>query len=60
MAYEDQEYELWLEQVNRLIEIVVGLGLSDLKDNPYRDWFDEGMSANEAAKKAVKAEFSGE
>lgn len=46
-----KSFEMWLKRVNELVEIEIGLGLSldDLPDQPYRDWYDDELMAEEVA-----------
>jgi hypothetical protein len=37
----------WLDELNDLVESELVLGIDDLPDMPYRDWFEEGLSADE-------------
>ena len=48
-----QSYEDWLKAVDRQVWALVGCSLHDLPDVPQRDWYDEGLSAYRAAKRAV-------
>lgn len=43
-------FKEWMEEVDRAIaRTVLGVTSLDLADQPFRDWFDDGMSAAEAA-----------
>ena len=44
----------WLCKVNKAIEARIGLTSDDLPDCPYRDWFEDGMGPNTAARLAIK------
>jgi len=46
----------WLEEVDQVIGSFVGLTHDDLADQPWRDWYESGMSPNEAAAMALEAE----
>jgi hypothetical protein len=39
----------WLNKVNRKVIALTGITIHDLSDQPFREWFDEGMDADEAA-----------
>jgi hypothetical protein len=39
----------WMKKVNRIVIAVAGVTVHDLVDQPFREWFDEGMDAEEAA-----------
>ena len=51
----DLTFEQWMARVNRLVTGRYGVGTSDLEDQPYRDWFDDGLTPAEAA--SYVAEF---
>jgi hypothetical protein len=38
----------WLNKVNRKVIALTGITIHDLSDQPFREWFDEGMSPEEA------------
>lgn len=48
-------FEQWMEAVDQHVLNTVGLGYQDLPDCPYRDWYDDGVSAKRAASRAIKA-----
>jgi hypothetical protein len=39
----------WMSQVDRKVMGVAGLSVHDLTDQPFREWWEEGMSPKEAA-----------
>jgi hypothetical protein len=43
------DFGTWRRIVNRKIVNVCGLEMDDLPDQPYYEWFEEGMDAEEAA-----------
>ena len=47
-------FDIWVRKVNQVIEMNTGLGLDDLPDCPYRDWFEQGMSPVKAARWAIR------
>lgn len=49
-------FEQWMKKVNQNISEVVGLSSDDLADQPYMDWFTDGMTPMEAAMEALEAE----
>jgi len=49
------KFEDWMRVVDALLVNRIGLSSSDLDDTPYRDWYDEGLSAIQAARRAVRA-----
>ena len=53
MDEKDAKFDRWLEQVDALLESRLGLGSSDLEDQPYWDWFDSGWRPNDAATEVI-------
>jgi len=49
-----QSFPSWCAQVDKRISDLCGLGLDDLPDCLYRDWYDAGVSPASAARRAVK------
>lgn len=47
-------FEAWFAKVDSLVEGRIGLGCSDVEDQPYRDWFEDGYSPSEAADEVVE------
>ena len=47
LAKEDHFRE-WMQQVDLELTMRCGLNHDDLSDQPWRDWYDDGMSATEA------------
>lgn len=45
----------WMNEVDRIVEALVGLSWSDLEDFGWRDAFDKGWSEDRAARAALKA-----
>jgi hypothetical protein len=53
-----KSFSAWMALVDAAISAKIGLSSSDLPDCPFMDWWEDGMSAASAAKKALKnAEF---
>lgn len=50
----EAQFIAWKKRVDANVEILVGLSADDLPDCPYRDWYDGGVNARTAAKRAVK------
>lgn len=48
-----QTFEAWLALVDAKLIRDVGMDHATLPDMPWRDWFDDNMSATEAAQFAV-------
>lgn len=49
-----EDFKRWMAAVEREIDASTGLASADLEDYCYRDRFDDGMSAKNAAKSALK------
>lgn len=52
----DFEFDNWMMNVDDEVEKVCGLSVHDLADQPFRDWFDSGMTAEEAARQTLVEE----
>lgn len=46
---QDADFATWLRKVNAVLTGLTGLGVSDLADAPYRDYFADEMDPREAA-----------
>ena len=51
------EFKLWMGRVTRLMENKYGLSPYDLSDQPYWDWFDDGVTPGQAMALAVRDNF---
>lgn len=49
-----QSFDDWLVEVDRVVSGRVGLGVSDLEDCAYRDWYEDGVRAATAATRAIR------
>lgn len=45
----------WLKAVDRLVIPWIGLGIDDLPDLPYRDWYDDGIDPGRVLLRVIKA-----
>lgn len=45
----DLSFKQWLAAVNRILLAKVGMGIGDLADCCYRDWYDDEVSPADAA-----------
>jgi hypothetical protein len=48
-------YEQWFQEVDRLVQRLIGLGADDLPDWNYRDAYDDGVTPSRAAARAIRA-----
>ena len=55
--FDRAKFELWKQRVNIEVLLLCGLGADDLPDCCYADWFEDGVSAKAAAKRALKNAF---
>ena len=44
----------WMTAVNNEVQAIIGLGIADLEDHPFRDWFTDEMTPAEAAHIAIE------
>lgn len=47
-------FEHWMTAVNKQVEIMAMVSVDDLADQPFRDWFNDGISAREAAEMTLE------
>ena len=47
-------FEDWMEAVDKVTKEIVGCSIHDLPDCTFMDWYTDGMSAREAAKRAIR------
>ena len=47
-------FEQWMRQVDDLTWQQAGCGTNDLPNASYRDWYEDGLSPDEAAERAVE------
>lgn len=52
----EKAFERWMEKVDAEIDKIIGLGLDhdDLIDQPWHDWYEDGVRPKTAAKRAIK------
>jgi hypothetical protein len=53
-------YKFWEEQVNQYMIKLHGVGIDDIPDMPYRDWWDDGWTIDDAVTEAIRIVNSGE
>lgn len=49
-------FEEWKKRADDAAVRRAGISLDDLADQPYYDWYEDGMSPEKAAKRALAAE----
>jgi hypothetical protein len=52
----DFAFDSWMTAVDAEVERLCCLSVHDLADQPFRDWFDSGMTAEEAARQTLVEE----
>lgn len=58
--YDNLDFDSWMQIVDREVEAKIGLSVHDLEDCPFRDWFDDGTSAESAAQMAINNSDNGD
>ena len=56
----DPFFDLWTMLVDRKVSSRLGLGIDDLEDLPYSDWFEDGLTPSEAASLVFEEQGFGE
>ena len=54
-----RSFEAWMKAVDSHLLRLVGVESSDMSDVCYADWYEDGMSPSQAARRAMRCE-SGE
>lgn len=49
-------FESWMRQVNAELSAICGLSSDDLADQTYRDWYEDGISPEDAATMTLEDE----
>lgn len=50
------KFELWMDELDMLVESRIGLSIHDLADQPFRDWFDSEITVSEAFEEICERE----
>lgn len=53
-------WQTWLLEVSEIVAREAGVGIDDLEDQPYRDWYEDGLTPVEAAEEVLEAVGFGE
>ena len=56
----ENEYNKWYKQCDKIVASLIGLGIDDLEDASWRDYFDAGMSPRDAIECANDDYWDGE
>jgi len=46
----------WMRTVDQVVFSLAGIGAYDIADQTWRDWYDDGYTADEAAREALENE----
>lgn len=49
-------FDEWMREVDEAVESRVGCSVHDLADCPFRDWYEDDVSARSAAARAIRNE----
>lgn len=49
----DMTFKQWMKEVNREVISQAGVSVHDLGDQPFSDWYESGMTPQEAAYEAL-------
>ena len=52
---DEQAFQSWMRAVDGYVDGVAGCSVYDLPDCTFRDWFDSGMGAEQAARECIAA-----
>lgn len=55
-AHHDLYFAAWLKITDTILRTTVGVGLLELPDAPYRDWYDHGVAPADAAVDALRSD----
>lgn len=55
--YKEIDFQVWLEKVDAAVWASVGVSVHDLPDCTFRDWFEDELTAGEAASRAIETAF---
>ena len=53
MKTETKTFDEWMRQVDQEIQRTVGVSSLDLTDQPYMDWYMDGVKSGRAAARAL-------
>jgi hypothetical protein len=52
----DPAFRAWLKEADEVCVDIAGVGIHDIADQPFRDWFADGLSPEEAVQLALEDE----
>lgn len=52
----NKTFAMWLAEVDKAIQKLCGLSYKDLADQPFIDWYEDGVAPKAAAKMALASE----
>jgi hypothetical protein len=48
------DFPAWMRAVDAQVEALAGCNIYDLPDCRYRDWYDDGLTPYQAARRAIR------
>jgi hypothetical protein len=52
-------FEVWLKALDGICQTEMGISYKDLPDQHFRDWFDDGLSPEDAYYQMIENEYPG-
>jgi hypothetical protein len=52
-------FEAWLNALDEICQTEMGISYKDLPDQPFRDWFNDGMTPEDAYYQLMESEYPG-
>jgi hypothetical protein len=49
-----KSFDEWMQDVDDAVQAKVGLSIHDLEDQPFTDWYEDGVTAASAARRALQ------
>jgi hypothetical protein len=54
--FDEAEFDVWMKKVDKAVIARSGVSIHDLADQPFADWFEDGISPSQAAKLSLESE----
>ena len=52
--FEDNDFQVWYNLVNKACQREFGVYLEDMPDQPYQEWFEDGLDVRDAIEELVE------
>ena len=49
----EMTFAQWMRAVDEAVQATAGLSVHDLADQPFRDWYEDGLTPQEAAEETL-------